>query len=231
MKIRSALRMGVFSLAAAALLSGLLRSSNSVAAPPPPTKSVPANATKPFYTISMRESDRYLAQVFGGPGAIAAANGFEPSGLGGQYPLYRGDLRDQDGRIRRGHLSYAMHLYGSFDGTGFSGLYVPAGFTNHSRVPTPTDAAVTFYYPRLGNLTNVTLAVFHVANFEIVREEGRIRIGEIGGKGGSHPFYRHSHIEFYVGNVGLPSASRRVVLRIDPTSVFPDYVPNIAHNQ
>jgi len=192
---------------------------------------VPANAARPFYTVAMKDSDRYLAQVFGGPGAVAAANGFEPTGLAGQYPFYRGDLRDPDGRIRRGHLSFAMHLYGSADGTGFTGLYVPPGFTNHSRVPTPTDAAVTFYYPHLGNLINVTVAVFHVANFKIVPENGRVRIGEIGGKGGSYPYYRHSHIEFYVGNVGLPSANRRIVLRIDPTSVFRSYIPNVAENQ
>lgn len=224
MTIRSVLLTSVFSLVALASLK-------TVAAPPPPTKSVPANATRQFYTVAMMESDRYLAQVFGGPGAVAAANGFEPTGLAGQYPFYRGDLRDPDGGIRRGHLSFAMHLYGSADGTGFTGLYVPLGFTKHSRVPTPTDAAVTFYYPRLGNLINVTVAVFHVANFNIVRENGRVRIGEIGGKGGSYPVYRHSHIEFYLGDVRLPSANRRVVLRIDPTSVFHSYIPNVADNR
>jgi hypothetical protein len=229
MSNRSVVRTGVFSLAAVAFLSPLLtfQGTNTSAA----TKSVPANATRPFYTTAMRDCDRYLAKVFGGPGAVAAANGFEPSGLAGQYPFYRGDLRDQDGRIRRGHLSYAIHLYGSVDGTGFSGLYVPEGFTRHSRVPTPTDAAVTFYYPRLGTLTNVTVAVFHVANFDVMREDGRVRIGEIGGKGGSYPHYRHSHIEFYAGNVGLPSPSRRVALRIDPASVFREYLPNIAGNR
>lgn len=183
-------------------------------------KSVPTNAVKPDYTMRMIESDRYLAQIFAGPGAVAAANGFEPVGLAGQYPIYRGDLRGADGRIRRGHLSYAMHLYGSADGTGTTALYVPEGFTGHSTTPTPTDAAITFYYPRLGNLTNVTVAVFHIANFAIVREDGRVRIGETGGQGGSYPFYRHSHIEFYSGNVGLPSASRRPSLRIDPARVF-----------
>ena len=230
MRIRSVLRKAVFSLAAVALLSNLFTSHRTVAAPPP-TKTVPANATRQFYTMAMRESDSYLAQVFGGPGAVAAANGFEPSGLGGQYPLYRSDLRDPDSRIRRGHLSYAMHLYGSSDGTGLSALYVPPGFASHSRTATPTDAAITFYYPRLGNLINVTVAVFHVANFNIVRENGRVRIGYIGGNGGSYPYYRHSHIEFYVGNVGLPSASRRVVLRIDPASVFRAYVPTVADNR
>jgi hypothetical protein len=193
-------------------------------------KAVPTNAVKPAYTMQMVESDRYLAQIFGGPGAVAAANGFEPGGLAGQYPIYRGDLRGADGRIRRGHLSDAMHIYGSADGTGTTPLYVPEGFTSHSTTPTQSDAAITFYYPYLGNLTNVTLAVFHIANFAIVRENGRVRIGEIGGRGGSYEYYRHSHIEFYSGNVGLPSASRRPALRIDPSGVFQTGLQNVARN-
>jgi hypothetical protein len=185
-----------------------------------PVKAVPNNAVTPRYTAAMVSKDRQLAEIFGGPGAVAAANGFEPQGLADQYPLYRGDLTGYDGRLIRGHLSYAMHLYGNAEGTGASALYVPAGFTSHSSAPGPTDAAVTFFYPRLGNLTNVTLAAFHVANFSITSENGRVRIGSIGGPGGSFAAYKHSHIEFYRGNTGLPSASAREHLRIDPASVF-----------
>jgi hypothetical protein len=183
-------------------------------------KHIPSNATKPAYTTQMAASDLTLAAIFGDAGAVAAANGFEPSQLGNQYPLYRGDLIGDDGRLRRGHLSFAMHLYGSTDGTGESALYVPAGFTSHSETPTPTDAAVTFYYPRLGQLTNVTLAVFHVANFQLTNDGDRVRIGNIGGPGGSVGTYRHSHFEFYSGNTGLPSAAVRSNLRIDPATVF-----------
>jgi len=99
-------------------------------------------------------------------------------------------------------------------------LYVPAGFSSHSSEPTPTDAAVTFYYPKLGNLTDVTLAVFHVSDFQITSEGDRVRIGNLGGPGGSSPLYRHSHIEFYKGNVGLPAAAARAALRINPAIVF-----------
>ena len=183
-------------------------------------KHIPSNAIKAAYTAEMAACDLTLAAIFGGPGAIAAANGFEPAQLGSQYPLYRGDLIGDDGRLRRGHLSFAMHLYGSTDGTGESALYVPAGFTSHSSIPTPTDAAITFYYPRLGRLTNVTLAVFHVANFQLTNEGDRVRIGNIGGPGGSIGTYRHSHIEFYTGNTGLPSSAARTHLRIDPATVF-----------
>jgi hypothetical protein len=183
-------------------------------------KHIPSNAVSPRYTSEMATSDSMLAAIFGGPGAIAAANSFEPTGLGSQYPLYRGDLIGDDGRLLRGHLSFAMHLYGSADGTSETALYVPAGFISHSKEPSPTDAAVLFYYPRLGNLTDVTLAVFHVKDFQLSYEGERVRIGTIGGRGGSAGSYKHSHLEFYRGHTALPSASARVALRIDPASVF-----------
>jgi hypothetical protein len=190
-------------------------------------KKMPRNALISTYTNDMAATDRLLAKIFGGPGAIAAANSFEPSGLSNQYPLYRGDILSDDGRILSGHLSHAMHLYGSADGREETSLYVPAGFTSHSSSPTPTDGAITFFYPHLGNFSNVTLAVFHIANFTISQEGDRFKIGTVGGRGGSYAYYKHSHIEFYRGNTGLPSASARQNLRIDPAMVFGD-VPTTA---
>ncbi len=184
------------------------------------SKALPNNAMVREYTAEMLASDKMLAQLFGGPSAVAGANGFEPAGLAGAYPLYRGDIVGDDGRVRRGHLSYAMHLYGSADGSGDSPLFVPAGFTSHSAQPSPTDGVVTFYYPRLGNLSDVTLAVFHVADFQISNEADRVRIGNLGGPGGATRAYKHSHIEFYRGNAGLPALSARPRLRIDPATVF-----------
>jgi hypothetical protein len=191
-------------------------------------KVAPSNAILREYTSAMAESDKLLAKVFGGPGAVAAGNGFEPAGLAAGYPFYRGDITGDDGRVRRGHLSYAMHLYGSANGSGESPLYVPTGFTSHSAQPSPTDGVVTFYYPRLGSLSDVTLAVFHVADFQLTNEGDRVRIGNIGGPGGSSALYRHSHIEFYRGNTGLPPLSARSGLRIDPSSVF---APETASSQ
>jgi hypothetical protein len=193
---------------------------NFIPAPSGSAKRMPTNALTPTYTPAMAASDLTLAAIFGGPAAVAAAHGFEPVGLPSQYPLYRGDLIFDNGKIGRGHLSYALHLYGNANGTGDTELYVPSGFTSHSSTPTPTDAAVTFYYPRLGNLTNVTLAVFHVSNFRLSYEGARVRIGNTGGPGGSIACYRHSHIEFYRGDTGLPSSASRPRLRIDPASVF-----------
>ncbi len=183
-------------------------------------KVMPTNAIVRQYSSEMAASDELLAHIFGGPNAVAAANGFEPAGLAMSYPLYRGDVFGDDGIKRRGHLSFAMHLYARADGTGDSPLFVPAGFTTHSPQPTPTDAAVTFYYPKLGNQSDVTLAVFHVADFQITSEGQRVRIGNLGGPGGSSPLYKHSHIEFYRGNTGLPSPAERARLRIDPAKVF-----------
>jgi hypothetical protein len=183
-------------------------------------KALPISAVVRQYTSDMAASDKLLASIFGGPNAVAGGNGFEPAGLASSYPLYRGDVYGDDGIARRGHLSYAMHLYGSPDGAGDSPLYVPVGFIAHSMQPSPTDAAVTFYYPKLGNLTDVTLAVFHVADFQLIDEGQRVRIGLLGGPGGSSPLYKHSHIEFYRGNTGLPPLSARAGLRIDPAKVF-----------
>ena len=183
-------------------------------------KKMPRNAVISAYTQEMATADGLLAKIFGGQGAVAAANSFEPAGLSNQYPLYRGDILGDNGRILKGHLSHTMHLYGSSDGRGQTSLYIPAGFTSHSGSPTQTDAAVTFFYPRLGNFSNVTLAVFHIANFAVSQEGERVRIGTVGGRGGSYAYYRHSHLEFYRGNTGLPSASARPGLRIDPATVF-----------
>jgi hypothetical protein len=193
-------------------------------------KRVPANAVVQHYTAEMAASDCVLAQIFGGPNAVAAGNGFEPAGLADSYPRYRGDIIGDDGKLRRGHLSYAVHLYGNLSGTADSPLYIPTGFTLRSNQPSPTDAAVTFYYPRLGNLTDVTLAVFHVADFEIRPEGNRVRIGNIGGMGGSSPLYKHSHIEFYRGNSGLPPAEARMRLRVDPAAVFTRTMQSVAAN-
>jgi hypothetical protein len=184
------------------------------------SKAVPSNAIVRRYTTTMADSDKTLAHIFGGPNAVAGANGFEPAGLAAAYPFYRGDIIGDDGLGRSGHLSHAMHLYGNADGTGDSPLYVPAGFTQHSDGPSPTDAVMTFYYPRLGNLTDVTLAVFHIADFQMTNEGGRVRIGSIGGPGGSSASYKHSHIEFYRGNTGLLSLAERARHRIDPATVF-----------
>ena len=70
------------------------------------SKRIPTNALTSTYTKAMLDSDLKLANIFGGPNAVAAASGFEPVGLASQYPLYRGDVIGDDGQLHRGHLSF-----------------------------------------------------------------------------------------------------------------------------
>src|SRR5581483_1902795 len=131
-----------------------------------------------------------------------------------------GEVYGVAGVERGGHFALPGHLYGDPNGAGGSGVFFPPGFPRDSQQPTPTDAAVTFYYPKLGNFTDVTLVVFHVSDFQISNDGDRVRIGNLGGPGGSSPLYKHSHIEFYRGNTGLPPLAARAALRIDPAKVF-----------
>jgi hypothetical protein len=59
-------------------------------------KFLPADALVREYTAQMAASDKLLAEVFGGPTAVAGGNGFEPPGLATVYPLYRGDTLGDD---------------------------------------------------------------------------------------------------------------------------------------
>ena len=183
------------------------------------------------YTEAMEASDERLARAFGGPKAVAAGNGFEPESLAlarfkaGSFPYYRGDERLPDGRLSRGHLdAYAMHLYGSTDGTRFgvdgtqlADLYVPDGFANEQaqirQRPGPRSAGISFYYPRLGRLKDVTVLIMHVRNYRPVKKGDRWHIGQIGGRGGSpedSPTYVHSHFDLVRGNVGLTGKRDRI---------------------
>ncbi len=73
-------------------------------------KKMPRNALISAYTHEMAAADRLLAKIFGGPGAVAAANSFEPAGLSNQYPLYRGDILGDNGLILTGYLQSSGRL-------------------------------------------------------------------------------------------------------------------------
>ena len=180
------------------------------------------NAIKVYYTKEMEECDAKIASILGGDNAIAAANGFEPYSLAlvtasnTAYHYYRAE-----------HLNkYIMHLYGSkdrtrfgVDGETYTDIFIPDGFEPTSRndaggrknaltqIPSPTEAVVTFYYKKLGNVDDVTLTLMHVKDFKPVKKGNRWHIGKIGGKGGqsvdlSKP-YLHSHFALLRGDVGL----------------------------
>jgi hypothetical protein len=183
---------------------------------------IPSGALSPVYTLEMRDVDLRLARLFGGDGAVAAGSGFDLEGLPDNYAWFRGDFVGENGMLYSGHLSSALHLYGSKDGRGDTAVYVPAGFKRVSSEPGPDDGAVVFYYDRLGSIGPVTLVVFHVRDFELKREGGRVRIGVTGGVGGEALTYRHVHIEAYYGDVGVPSVKLRaqVQLKVKPSMLL-----------
>jgi RHS repeat-associated protein len=152
--------------------------------------------------------DRKIRDIFADDDAQAAASGFEPTGFSDAWR--NGQDRSRAGGPlpnQWGHLNgYSAHIYGSSPGTSDTTLYVPGNFDSYTR-PSGNDAVATFHYAQLGNQTNVTLAVYHVANFGIQRnnrnEAGSVRIGMSGGPGGQDFGYRHSHLEVHSGR-GLP---------------------------
>jgi YD repeat-containing protein len=137
------------------------------------------------------DCDKKLASIFGGPGAVAAGSGYEPSTLPDPHNL-KG--------VFYAHIYASMHIYPNPEGKMPEtpvGLNIPAGggrpFSRENIVP--DQASYGINYSRLGNLTNVTLVVTHVANFNPRKEpDGRVRIGDIGGLGGTKPGYVHSHL-------------------------------------
>lgn len=120
------------------------------------------------------------------------------------------------------HLYNFPHLSGNIAGTENTGIYVPVGFDARSVTgPTQRDAVVTLYYPSI----DFTLAIFHVGNFGIRRNDrndaGSIRIGTTGGRGGSSADRDparpnlHSHFELWNGRTGyLPPGEARNAARI-----------------
>jgi hypothetical protein len=122
------------------------------------------------------------------------------------------------------HLYNFPHLSGNLAGTENSEVYVPGNYVRGSMTgPSSGDGVVTLFYRQLGNMRNVTLAAFHVADFGVQREGGRVRIGTTGGPGGGAGGKRnlHSHFELWKGNTGLLSPGRkRDAARVPFTSAF-----------
>ena len=158
--------------------------------------------------------DQTIRNIFADDDAQAAASGFEPTGFPATDAWRNGQNRSQAGGPNPnqwGHLNgYSGHIYGSSPGTSDTTLYVPGNFSSYTP-PSGNDAVATFFYRQLGNQRNVTLAVFHVGNFGIQRNNtnnaGSVRIGTSGGLGGDTVGYRHSHLEVHRGR-GLPATMR-----------------------
>jgi hypothetical protein len=90
-----------------------------------------------------------------------------------------------------------MHLYANGQGTKPDspvGVYAPKGGTPWIWENNVANFGVAISYKKLGNLENATLVISHVANYGSREENGRWRIGDIGGRGGDVPDYFHSHL-------------------------------------
>lgn len=160
----------------------------------------------PPYTAEMQACDKKIAEIFGGKGAVAAANGFEPEGMTGKSLQFRGNLGDPKDDS---HLDRRLHLYGNKEGTKFTDLYIPGGAVYIGKNTATDEDSFLFYYKKLFKVNDVTLVASHVAKFiypKIGTEfVNRTLIGEIGGKGGTSKekdgslSYIHSHLAICKG--------------------------------
>ena len=162
----------------------------------------------PEYDEKRRKCDEKLASIFGGPGAVAAGNEFEPNGN------YRGTLNGIPG-----HLTDRMHIYGSVDGTQDTTVFVPA---NYDQVTVLGPGSIAFHYQQLGDRQNVLLVVFHVADYALGPiEGGRRSIGRTGGPGNEDSTnYRHAHFELFSGRRYPTTEAERAGKRIPFSDVF-----------
>lgn len=147
------------------------------------------------------DCDKKLAGIFGGPGAVAAGSGYEPSGVSPRS-------NRPDGWSP--HVYRTTHLYANANGTrpaSAVGIYAPAGggrpFNRGTRdsVTGASEESYGIRYSQLGNVRNVTLVLSHVGNYRPRWEGGRLRLGDIGGPGGdSSPNNIHSHLAILNAN-------------------------------
>jgi hypothetical protein len=101
-------------------------------------------------------------------------------------------------------------------------IFVPAGYQGQPTRPSPTARVVLINYAHLGNLNNVTLAIYHVGNFGVQPAGDRVRIGTTGGPGGADSGDFHSHFELWNGRYkDVVDGPERFARRVYPfTSVF-----------
>jgi len=121
------------------------------------------------------------------------------------------------------HLFNSPHLSGSSTGTANTDIYVPGNFQGQPTRPSAGAGVVLINYAQLGNLPNVTLAIYHVGNFGVQRmPDGRVRIGTTGGPGGRDAGNLHSHFEIWNGRYrDVVEGRARFARRLYPfTSTF-----------
>lgn len=225
---------------AAAVLFGLVApfsptAQTGLSGPGQPGPKIPQLAVQrasfliPEYTETLAANDLHLARIFGGASAVAAGNGFEPKEMWHNgVRQYRGDAGG------RGHLDRVLHLYGSDDGNAHTELYLPPGFRYLGPMNTPNgieNGGHTFYYKKLGTQRNVYLLVFHVKDFKIDLKDrnaaGSVRIGDVGGPGGSPdpdapPPMRNGQVSKYLhSHLAIQKSPRAGAKKIPFFDAFP----------
>lgn len=171
----------------------------------------PSGLCSVFSVEAQTPCEKKLAAIFGGPGAIMRTR-YDYNGVyRGQDDLAalvaianvsrNGMPNDFDPIWDAEHLYNSPHLSGNLAGTANTEIYVPGNYVGQPTSPSPNAGVVLIYYPQLGNLTNVTLAIYHVGNFNVRREGDRVRIGTTGGPGGGQGgnYNLHSHFEIWNG--------------------------------
>jgi hypothetical protein len=122
------------------------------------------------------------------------------------------------------HLYNFPHLSGNLAGTANTEVYVPGNYSGSPTGPTKGDAVTSFFYKDFFGMKNVTLAIFHVADFGLERmSDGRVRIGTTGGSGGNSGGTTpnlHSHFELWQGRGYRPPGAGRDAARIPLTPVI-----------
>ncbi|MBL8195748.1 MAG: RHS repeat-associated core domain-containing protein [Blastocatellia bacterium] len=111
---------------------------------------------QPRPTLRGQVCDIILGSLFGGPGAQAAANGFET--LDGRY---REHLDPNAERI--------MHLYGNKETTAITTVFLPSNGFLIDKI-SDTEATYRFYYNTLRDRQNVYLQASHIQSFLLEKQ-------------------------------------------------------------
>lgn len=176
--------------------------------------------------------ERRLAGIFGGPGAIMRTRDDANGVYRGENPVAalqatsavarNGMPKEYDPIWDSEHLYNSPHVSGNIAGTVNTDIFVPAGYQGQPTRPTPNGGVVLINYAHLGNLNNVTLAIYHVGNFGVQPAGDRVRIGTTGGPGGADAGNFHSHFEIWNGKYrNVVDGPERFARRVYPfTSVF-----------
>jgi hypothetical protein len=157
----------------------------------------------PTKTAEQQKCDDKIAGIFGGHGAVAAANSFEPVGGNPKSSgTFRGTGQDISDR--------AIHIYGNGAKNVNTGVYLPGKITgaiypNPQTLDEYKGGSFVAFYSNLNGLKNVSLIVTHLAGFTAnsrqQNDAGSRYVGTTGGKGAEDEDYLHAHLELVEGRV------------------------------